>query len=159
MQIPVAGNRVHSWVLFVRNLCRERLQNVVHSVCGQKAITARKLLTPSDYVMPFKKLHRFHITCWAYLGFSWEPQKKILTFMHATPQLCIYCRLYFVCGDDDRRRERGCRVPSLVGAAKKKPKKTFTLMRHFYVVLIKMAFFFYDMKSQEKRCCFVYLFV
>lgn len=63
MQIPVAGNRVHSWVLFVRNLCRERLQNVVHSVCGQKAITARKLLTPSDYVMPFKKLHRFHITC------------------------------------------------------------------------------------------------
>lgn len=23
-----------------------------------------------------KKLHRFRITCWAYLGFSWEPQKK-----------------------------------------------------------------------------------
>lgn len=59
MQIPAAAERkkkwVHSWVLFVRNLCRERLQNVVHSVCGQKAITARKLLTPSDYTMSFKK--------------------------------------------------------------------------------------------------------
>lgn len=86
MQISRAQNRVQSWVLFVRNLSRERLQSVVHSVCGHKAITARKLLTPLDYVMPFKKLHRFQITCWAYLGCSWEPQKKILTFICATPE-------------------------------------------------------------------------
>lgn len=125
MQILAAENRVHSWVLFIRNLCRERLQSVVHSVCGQKAITARKLLTPSDYVMPFKKLHRFHITCCVYLGFSWEPQKKILTFMHTTPKPCIYCRLYFVCGDNDRRIEGGAASPRWSAL-----QNIFILIRH-----------------------------
>ena len=69
-------------------ICSKSLQGKIekcYSVCGQKAITARKLLTPPDYVMPFKKLHRFRITCCAYLGFSWDPQKRILTFMHTTP--------------------------------------------------------------------------
>lgn len=84
-------NRVHSWVLFVRNLCRERLQNVVHSVCGQKAITARKLLTPSDYAMSFKKKrggerktaqisHHMLSIPRLQLGAS----EEILTFMRAT---------------------------------------------------------------------------
>lgn len=133
MQISRAQNRVQSWVLFVRNLSRERLQSVVHSVCGHKAITARKLLTPLDYVMPFKKLHRFQITCWAYLGCSWEPQKKILTFMRATPEpLYLMQALYCLWGWWKKNR-RGCYFHSLVSTA-----KNVLLNMPFSVVMISM---------------------
>lgn len=63
MQISAAQKEVQSWVLFVRNLTGKDGESVVQAVCGHEAITARKLLTPLDYVMPFKKLHRFQITC------------------------------------------------------------------------------------------------
>lgn len=125
------------------------MQNVVHSVCGQKAITARKLLTPSDYAMSFKKRkkataqisHHMLSIPRLQLGAS----EEILTFMCATslnppiPQPCCV-RLYFVCGDDDRRREG--RLSPLAGQHRENIHANET-----FLMAPGLKWHFYDTKS------------
>lgn len=80
---------------------KEYCISAVHSGCGQKAITAERL-APPDYVMPFKKLHRFHISCWAYLGLQLGASEENPD-IHA--QSLFPLQAEFVCGDDERQTE------------------------------------------------------
>lgn len=66
-----------------------------------------------------KKLHRFHITCWAYLGFSWEPQKKSWHSCAPPPSAPLYLlRALFCLRGRWQAKRRGCWVPSLVSTGK-----------------------------------------